>query len=157
MLGIILHKRISMRSALSAIPTRAKRFSACPGCRLDLSAVYAGARFCPACGKHLVHPSQVLRFLNFCSWTRPLALCFRRSKAAVQDAASGRAPIVIGYSNALFTLGWHYERGGGASRNLSEAARCYRKSARLGNLDAMVRLAVREAGKEPKRTISVNG
>jgi TPR repeat protein len=53
----------------------------------------------------------------------------------------GRTPILIGYSNALFALGWRYERAGGTSRNLPEAIRCYRKSARLGNAGAMARLA----------------
>jgi TPR repeat protein len=106
-----------------------------------------------------VNRSQVLRFLNYCSWTRLLAACFGRTNTDGQNtaAAGGRAPIVIGYSNALFSLGWHYERGGGASRNLSEADRCYRKSARLGNLDAMVRLAVGEAAAEPRRVVPVNG
>jgi TPR repeat protein len=52
-----------------------------------------------------------------------------------------RSPMVLGYGNALYTLGWRYERGG-ANGNKPEAVRCYRKSARLGNLDATVRLAV---------------
>jgi len=124
-----------------------------------LTTVYARARFCPGCGKHLVSQSQVLRFLNFCNWPQLLATCFGRSKMAGQNTAAlgERTPIVIGYSNALFSLGWHYERGCGPSRNLSEADRCYRNSARLGNLDAMVRLAVGEAEAEPKRVIRVNG
>jgi len=60
------------------------------------------------------------------------------------DPITGRTPIVVGYGNALFKLGWRYERGQGDFRNLPEAIRCYRKSARLGNLDATVRLAAGE-------------
>ena len=146
-----------MRSAPSPIPTRARRFPSCPGCQQDLTGIYAGARFCPACGKHLVTQSAVRQFLSFCNWARLAPACFGRSKAPGQDAPTcGRTPIVIGYSNALFTLGWRYERGVGPSRNPSEADRCYRKSARLGNLDAMVRLAVGEAEAEPKRVLPVN-
>ena len=56
-------------------------------------------------------------------------------------AKPGRTAILMGYANALYHLGWRYERGAGTPRNLPEAKRCYKKSARLGNLDAVVRLA----------------
>jgi TPR repeat protein len=52
-----------------------------------------------------------------------------------------RAPVVVGYSNALWRLGWRYEFGRGAPRNVPEAMRCYRKSAGLGNVEAQARVA----------------
>jgi TPR repeat protein len=52
-----------------------------------------------------------------------------------------RSKVVTGYGNALFNLGWRYERGWGVRRNLPEAVRCYFKSSKLGNLDATVRLS----------------
>ena len=48
--------------------------------------------------------------------------------------------VLIAYASALFRLGWRYERGHGAPRNLAEAIRCYYKSARLGNRSAAERL-----------------
>jgi len=59
-------------------------------------------------------------------------------------AGRGRTAILIGYANALYHLGWRYECGSGTPRNMPEATRCYKKSARLGNLDAIVRLAPSE-------------
>ncbi len=49
--------------------------------------------------------------------------------------------LLIGYANAMFRLGLRYESGNGTPKNMPEATRCYRKSARLGNLDAILRLA----------------
>ena len=65
-----------------------------------------------------------------------------RRPAAIDAGDPGpRAPVVIGYSNALWRLGWRYEHGrGGAMRNVPEAMRCYRKSAGLGNAEAQSRL-----------------
>jgi TPR repeat protein len=65
---------------------------------------------------------------------------------ASMGSMKGRTSILIGYANAMYQLGWRYERGTGTPKNLPEATRCYTKSARLGNLDAMVRLA--PAGKD---------
>jgi TPR repeat protein len=48
--------------------------------------------------------------------------------------------VLIAYASALFRLGWRYERGHGAPRNVAEAIRCYHKSARLGNPAAAARL-----------------
>ncbi len=50
-----------------------------------------------------------------------------------------RAPILIGYGKAMFKLGQRYETVG--LKNWSEAMRCYRKSARLGNGEAKSRLS----------------
>ena len=56
-----------------------------------------------------------------------------------------RSKILLGYGNALFNLGWNYERRRGAARNFAEAVRCYRKSSKLGNLDATVRLPIAQS------------
>jgi TPR repeat protein len=48
--------------------------------------------------------------------------------------------VLVAYATALFRLGWRYERGRGAPRNVAEAIRCYCKSARLGNRSAAARL-----------------
>jgi hypothetical protein len=47
---------------------------------------------------------------------------------------------LLGFSNAMFRLGWRYEHGQGVWRNAHEAERCYFKSARLGNPHAQSRL-----------------
>ena len=54
----------------------------------------------------------------------------------------------------MFNLGWRYERGRGAIRNMPEAIRCYKKSAKLGNIDATMRLAVDE-GNQPARVVPI--
>jgi TPR repeat protein len=41
----------------------------------------------------------------------------------------------------MYRLGWRYETGLGSSHNPQEALRCYFKAAKLGNLDALTRLA----------------
>jgi len=50
--------------------------------------------------------------------------------------------IVAGYANALFRLGAYYENSL-SSHNADEAVRCYLKAARLGNAEALSRLAPR--------------
>ena len=80
-------------------------------------------------------------------WTTAV-LCGMRSICRGWHVAMGepyrgdgdRSKVVTGYGNALFNLGWRYERGWGVRRNLPEALRCYSKSSKLGNLDATVRL-----------------
>jgi TPR repeat protein len=56
-------------------------------------------------------------------------------------APEASTEILRGYGNALYKLGRRYEMGGGIPKNLGEAARCYRKAARLGNIMAFARLA----------------
>lgn len=51
------------------------------------------------------------------------------------------SPTIVGYANALLRLGRRYERHLGFERNVSEAVRCYLKAARLGNSEALARLA----------------
>jgi TPR repeat protein len=79
-----------------------------------------------------------------------------RDSEAIEPPAEKmpRSPMVLGYGNALYTLGWRYERGG-ANGNKPEAVRCYRKSARLGNRDATVRLAVIADERPPKPVIPI--
>jgi TPR repeat protein len=58
-----------------------------------------------------------------------------------QPSPEATSEILEGYANALYKLGRRYECGQGAASNPREAIRCYCKSARLGNLWAMARLA----------------
>ena len=57
-----------------------------------------------------------------------------------------RSAIIAGYANALYRLGWRYERHLGFERNVSEAVRCYLKAARLGNEEALARLVGKSDG-----------
>jgi TPR repeat protein len=47
---------------------------------------------------------------------------------------------LLAYGKSLFNLGWRYEHAIGARRNLTEAARCYWKAARLGDASAVGRI-----------------
>ena len=110
----------------------------CPGCGRSLSG-RDRAIYCPDCGRQV-------RCKN--GWERAMVagvsvafalahnLLFRRAQKPVVGVDGKPTPILVGYSNAMFKLGWTYERG--VMRNLPEALRCYRKSARLGNLDATI-------------------
>ncbi len=71
------------------------------------------------------------------------------------DHRGPRAPVVVGYSNALWRLGWRYEHGRGAIRNMPEALRCYSKSAGLGNVEAAARIDSR--GPEPAPVLPLQG
>ena len=47
-------------------------------------------------------------------------------------AATASSLVVLGYANALLSLGWRYQHGkDGHPRNPDEAARCYAKAGRL--------------------------
>lgn len=107
----------------------------CRSCGFAVGELPPVARYCPDCGV-LVRPT-------LSGWARTrLRLSRLRWSRRLPDAVPVGPPtrILVGYGNALFSLGWRYERGGGGSRNLPEAIRCYRKSARLGNADAALRL-----------------
>jgi hypothetical protein len=133
-----------MAFARSSIASGYRQFSNCVGCGRDLTSLYAGAGYCPDCGSPLRDESKPPTKPKPIGWVRSLARHFYRSESRFANLIplADRTPVVVGYSNALFSLGWRYERPGSPSRNLPEAIRCYRKSARLGNLDAAVRLAV---------------
>ena len=136
-----------------------RRYPDCPRCGRDLIGLAERALFCPGCGHRL------RRGTTFMDRARAGALLVLRvvslgrfgqlKPLAAVDPGVCCTPILIGYASALFNLGWRYERGGGASRNLPEAIRCYRKSARLGNLDAMVRLAPADSN-TPKRVVPLD-
>lgn len=49
---------------------------------------------------------------------------------------------MVGYAEALFKLGRRYETGLSWKRNLPEAVRCYRKSAKLGNRKALLQVSL---------------
>jgi TPR repeat protein len=93
--------------------------------------------FCPECGRRLVDPPTLFDRLARALDT---VLHGRRNMPAVPAAffEVSTSAVVRGYGAALYRLGWRYERG--SSRNVNEAVRCYRKSARLGNSAAANRL-----------------
>ena len=62
------------------------------------------------------------------------------SDSAIPDGET-HSLILIGYGNAMFNLGRRYEAGQGTARNTDEAIRCYFKAAKLGNHNALARLA----------------
>jgi TPR repeat protein len=127
----------------------------CPCCGRDLSGLDR-ALYCPACGQKIKRITPPGRLIQAAVALAHIVTLGRFRPVDPQSYAPGGTPILIGYSNAMFNLGWRYERGGGgAIRNLPEAIRCYRKSARLGNVDATVRLAVDE-GATPARVIPIN-
>jgi TPR repeat protein len=126
----------------------------CQCCERHANGFAAWANFCPECGTRLRTAEDPARRNSTTVLGRLWMICFGQFKRGVAvPLTGGRTPILVGYGNTLFTLGWRYERGGRISGNLPEAIRCYRKSARLGNLDAMLRLAVGETSGEARRVI----
>ena len=61
--------------------------------------------------------------------------------------------MLAGYANAMFRLGWRYETGHGTPRNTDEAIRCYFKAAKLGNANALARLAPKCMGEADVATV----
>ena len=123
----------------------------CGGCAADLSALPTQATFCPGCGRRL-RPARSI-------WRTTASTVARlwRGKPLPPVPDGPRAPIVVGYGNALWRLGWRYEHGRGTTRNVPEALRCYRKSAGLGNAEAQSRLAVNRAGPTPVLVVEDDG
>src|SRR3954471_10727081 len=121
---------------------------ACPRCQTDLSHVTSSARYCPRCGLNLCPPSGVppvpvvpllpSEALSLAArsrveeWARLRAESNRLELPALAPtpplAAGFRSLIVLGYSNAMYRLGWRYETGNGTGRNPDEAVRCYFKA-----------------------------
>jgi predicted RNA-binding Zn-ribbon protein involved in translation (DUF1610 family) len=134
-----------------------RQYPDCPGCGRDLSGLDR-AIFCPGCGRQLQFQISCRERLTNSACALLSSLTFGRfgrgPHVPSAEINTDRAPILIGYGRAMFNLGWRYERGQGSFRNLPEAIRCYRKSARLGNLDATVRLAAGEA-QEPERVAPI--
>ena len=92
--------------------------------------------------------------LMIAEWQRILDVHLVAGPAAVPPQPNQPVPavdtvpasrIISGYANALFRLGAYYENSL-SSRNSNEAIRCYLKSARLGNLEALSRLAPKCSG-----------
>ena len=52
-------------------------------------------------------------------------------KLSAERPEVARSLIMLAYANAMLNLGWRYEHGRGAMRNVEEAARCYAKAGRL--------------------------
>jgi hypothetical protein len=100
--------------------------SNCPACKRSLAEVPWTARFCPSCG-------GILRVVLLPSEGQG------QKKASAAD--DPRFAVREGYAAAMLRLGWRYESGLGASRNIPEAVRCYTKSAKLGNENAKERIA----------------
>jgi hypothetical protein len=147
---------------------------ACSRCQTDLAHVASAARFCPRCGLNLCPPSGVapvpvvplLPSEEFArtaharveDWIRLREKLDAEVTTPVVPTALAPTPpispesrslIVLGFSNAMYRLGWRYETGNGTGRNRDEAVRCYFKAAKLGNPAALARLAPRCNGNEP--------
>jgi TPR repeat protein len=89
----------------------------CTRCATDLAVLAPAARFCPQCG---------------------LRLSEQRPPVPLRIDRIDRMPssVLLGYANAMFRLGFHYE----VRHNDDEAIRCYGKASRLGNEPAKTRL-----------------
>jgi TPR repeat protein len=109
-----------------------------------LAGLPASARFCPKCGKSLI---AVVALPVMESRTLP-ELPLPAKPLEEGDERALPSLVLLGFSNAIFRLGWRYEHGQGVWRNANEADRCYSKSARLGNPHAQSRLAENEEKKD---------
>lgn len=135
-------------TALAASPAR------CLRCGGDLSRLPDEARFCPRCGldRHttppaifISEPSDEQRGLAglLGAWHHAAELLQKPGGGPPAPDPIGRlntSQILEGYANAMYKLGRRYESGGSRG-NFREALRCYCKSARLGNVPALARLA----------------
>jgi TPR repeat protein len=147
---------------------------ACPRCQTNLAHIAASARYCPRCGLNLCPPSgippvRVVPLLpsdefartahaRVADWMRLREQLDAEVTTAPRPtllaptppmAPEFRSLIVLGYSNAMYRLGWRYETGNGTGRNPDEAVRCYCKAAKLGNPAALARLAPKRSDDEP--------
>jgi hypothetical protein len=165
---------VSLEVLAGPLPREAE--PVCPRCRTDLTHVSSAARYCPRCGLNLCPPSGVppvpvvpllpseefartaharvedwvrLREQLDAEVTPPLAPATLAPTPPISPEF--RSLIVLGFSNAMYRLGWRYETGNGTGRNRDEAVRCYFKAARLGNPAALARLAPRDADDEPSQ------
>jgi TPR repeat protein len=102
---------INATQAIPAEPTAAE--SRCVHCAAFLNSLPDAARFCPRCGSDLM--SDKLRASNS---TRPWMI----------NPILGSSAILVGYANALYSLGRRYESGGGLARNRNEAMRVLSQS-----------------------------
>jgi TPR repeat protein len=136
--------------SLTAKPAR------CLRCSADLSTLPGWARYCPGCGldSYSSPPAAIyLRATESSTVARGDGLGWAHLNELAASSAGPVPPMVAplpecssailrGYANAMYNLGRRYEVAA-ANRNPREAFRCYLKAARLGNVMAFARLAVR--------------
>ena len=151
----------STPSPADAIPPTAAA-ARCFRCGSDVSRLPEGARYCPRCGldTHAGPPAAIVARAAEAHSTalRPAGEwqhLFELSESAdfppplpADVSQEPHSVMLQGYSNAMYKLGRRYEVGAGTARIPDEAVRCYFKSARLGNLRALARLAARWFGDE---------
>jgi hypothetical protein len=125
-------------SAVEAPPPAVEmpRLVVCPTCYRDMSGVPVVARFCPKCGAQL--PARDAKgFLIPPEESSPLYPVYQALRDDLEGKLSDATPqvasslIILAYANAMLNLGWRYEHGQGALRNVAEAARCYAKAGKL--------------------------
>jgi hypothetical protein len=112
------------------------RLLICPSCFDDMTGVCAVARFCPRCGSRL--PARdAAGYLIPPEESSPLYPVYASLRKELEEKLANEAPqvasslIILAYANAMLNLGWKYEHGQGALRNVEEAARCYAKAGKL--------------------------
>jgi TPR repeat protein len=127
----------------------------CLRCGHDLARMPEAARYCPRCGLDTLTspPASVVAHVAGGPQGHPDVLGGWNHLSNLSESAAeptdlpepinptASSLMVRGYGNALYRLGRRYEIGSGSFPNLREAMRCYTKSARLGNLWALGRLA----------------
>jgi TPR repeat protein len=123
-----------------AAPADALPYPHCSRCQADLAHCFLSARFCPRCGMTLADLSETAARPARLPPPLPLPVLAVEPREAGGDTHA----LILGYANAMFRLGWHYENGGGVSRNAEEAVRCYFKAAKLGNGSARARLTTQD-------------
>jgi hypothetical protein len=112
------------------------RLVVCPTCYMDMTGVPVVARFCPKCGVQLPARDGA-GFLIPPEEHSPLFPVYKALREELGEKLSNETPqlasslIILAYANAMLNLGWRYEHGQGALRNVEEAARCYEKAGRL--------------------------
>jgi hypothetical protein len=112
------------------------RLVVCPACYRDMTGVSVVARFCPVCGSRL--PARdAAGYLIPPEESSPLFVVYQSLRKELEEKLADESPqvatslIILAYANALLNLGWKYEHGRGALKNVEEAARCYAKAGRL--------------------------
>ena len=112
------------------------RLLICPTCFDDMASVSTIARFCPRCGNRL--PARdAAGYLIPPEESSPLYPVYASLRKELEEKLANEAPqvasslIILAYANAMLNLGWKYEHGQGAMRNVEEAARCYAKAGKL--------------------------
>lgn len=116
-----------------------------------------GNAYCRNCAADVTRLPPIARFCNRCGTGLPPGVASRVLPELVESPGHPAVPfarvlppslILLAYGKALFNLGFRYETAVGARRNADEAFRCYRKAARLGDPDAVGRLATLAATSE---------